>query len=450
MRLRDLDGKKVAIWGMGKDGESALRCLRSLFPDKHLTILSDQPIPENQRRELEKLAPVVFTTGHAVGEALCQHDVVIKSPGIPLYKDTLLTAKEQGTLFTSTANLFFAEIANRDIIAVTGTKGKSTTASIIHHCLLKMGVSAEICGNIGKPFLDFLEKTPQTDIWVAELSSYQTADLQPFAKIALLVNMFPEHLDWHGSRDDYFRDKLHLFSPGKDKSTIINFLDPQSRLLAADLPNVTYFNAPNAIHVNGSDIYRGDERLGAVTTGDLKGQHNHNNVCAALTALEAAGFDVRLCINELHDFRGLPHRQKVLGSKDGLTFVDDSISTTPESAIAAIERFNGSPLCLLLGGYDRQQNYHGLATLICKEDIPLVITLPGNGDRIADSIKEAKDKTGTGPEIFAAEDLASAVTTATAKTPRGGIVLLSPAAPSYGSFANFQERGQAFAKLAGL
>jgi UDP-N-acetylmuramoylalanine--D-glutamate ligase len=241
-----------------------------------------------------------------------------------------------------------------------------------------------------------------------------------------------------------------MFKPGKDKSTIINFLDPHSRLLAAALRNVTYFNAPTTIHVNGSDIYRGDELLGAVPTGDLEGQHNHNNVCAALTALEAAGFDVRVCINELHDFRGLPHRQKVLGSKDGLTFVDDSISTTPESAIAAIERFNGSPLCLLLGGYDRQQDYHHLATLICKEDISLVITLPGNGDRIAAAIKETKDKTGTGPEIFAADDLASAVTTATAKTPRGGIVLLSPAAPSYGSFENFQERGQAFAKLAGL
>ncbi len=450
MRLRDLEGKNVAIWGIGKDGESALRCLRSLFPGKCLTILSDQPIPEHQQRELEQIGPVVFTSGHAVGEALCQHDVVIKSPGIPLYKDTLLTAKEQGTLFTSSANLFFAEVEGRDIIAVTGTKGKSTTASIIHHCLLKRGVSAEICGNIGKPFLDYIDKIPQTEIWVAELSSYQAADLIPFAKIALLVNMFPEHLDWHGSRDSYFRDKLRLFSPGKDNSTIINFLDPQSRLLTADLPNVTFFNAPAAIHVKGSDIYHGDERLGPVPAGDLEGQHNHVNVCAALTALEAAGFDVRTSINELYDFRGLPHRQKVLGSEDGLTFVDDSISTTPETAIAAIERFSGSPLCLLLGGYDRQQDYRNLAVLICQEDIPLVITLPENGDRVATAIKDVKEKTGTGPVLFAAKDLRSAIMIAKTETPRGGIVLLSPAAPSYGSFENFQERGHTFAKLAGV
>jgi UDP-N-acetylmuramoylalanine--D-glutamate ligase len=262
--------------------------------------------------------------------------------------------------------------------------------------------------------------------------------------------MFPEHLDWHGSRDSYFRDKLRLFSPGKDNSTIINFLDPQSRLLTADLPNVTYFNAPTAIHVKGSDIYHGDERLGLVPVGDLEGQHNHINVCAALTALEAAGLDVRTCINELYDFRGLPHRQKVLGSEDGLTFVDDSISTTPETAIAAIERFSGRPLCLLLGGYDRQQDYRNLAVLICQEDIPLVITLPENGDRVATAIKDVKEKTGTGPELFAAEDLRSAIMIAKAETPRGGIVLLSPAAPSYGSFENFQERGHTFAKLAGV
>ncbi len=158
MRLRELAEKSVAIWGLGKEGESALRCLRARFPDKFLTILSDLPVPEDRQQAMASLGPIVFLSGQAVAEALCRHDVVIKSPGISLYKQSVQQAKEQGTLFTSTANLFFAELSGRTVIAVTGTKGKSTTASMIHYCLLKLGISSEICGNIGKPFLDFLDK----------------------------------------------------------------------------------------------------------------------------------------------------------------------------------------------------------------------------------------------------------------------------------------------------
>ncbi|MBW2689794.1 MAG: UDP-N-acetylmuramoyl-L-alanine--D-glutamate ligase, partial [Deltaproteobacteria bacterium] len=356
MRLRDLHGAKVAIWGAGKDGVSALRCLQALFPQKLLTILSDQQIPENRQRELEQLGPVVFLSGDSIKEALCCHDVIIKSPGISIYKEEISFAQKQGTLFTSTANLFFSEIKDSVVIAVTGTKGKSTTASIIHHCLLNIGISAEICGNIGKPFLDFLDRIDQTEIWVAELSSYQTADLAPFAKIAVLTNLFPEHLDWHGTLDNYFRDKLHMFTPQEDKTTILNFCDQQTRRLSADWPNVTYFESPATIHVQNDGIYRGNDKLGPLPAGNLQGHHNHINLCAALTALEAAGFDARTCMKNLQDFKGLPHRQMVIGSKDGLTFVDDSISTTPETAMVAIERFSGPPLTILLGGFDRQQD----------------------------------------------------------------------------------------------
>ncbi len=241
-----------------------------------------------------------------------------------------------------------------------------------------------------------------------------------------------------------------MFEPDKDKCTILNFNDPQSRQRTAGWENVTYFNSPETIHIKGTDIYHGDQKLGPVTAGDLVGKHNHSNVCAALTALEAAGFDARSCLNELHDFQGLPHRQKVIGHRDGLTFVDDSISTTPETAMAAIERFSDHPLCLLLGGYDRKQDYHELATLICNSNVRLVITLPDNGARINTAISDVKARLGAGPDLYAAEDLPTAVKLAMTETPRGGMVLLSPGAPSYGAFTDFQERGKAFARLAGL
>ena len=450
MRLADLQNKTVAIWGAGRDGESALRCLRARFPQKPLTVLSDQPIAESRRCELAHLTPLRFESGDAIATALCHHEVVIKSPGISIYNNSILAAQRQGTVFTSTANLFFAEIKDSQIIAVTGTKGKSTTASIIQHCLLKMGVASEICGNIGKPFLDFLERAAQTKVWVVEFSSYQAADLIPFSKIAVLVNLFPEHTDWHGSLENYFRDKLHMFTPLTDKATILNFRDERTRHFTAGWPNVSYFESPDTIHVRGDEIFRSDKSLGPVQAKNLQGRHNLANLCAALTALEAAGFDAQRCLKTLVDFQGLPHRQMLVGTRNGLTFIDDSISTTPESTLAAIERYHDASLTLLLGGHDRKQDYHQLADNICSRNIPLVITLPNNGDRIAAAINAAKEKYQTGPDVVAATDFSSAVSEAIRMTPSGGMVLLSPAAPSYGTFENYVERGKTFQRLVGF
>jgi len=450
MQLQDLQDKNVAIWGAGKDGESALGCIRKRFPEQPLVVLSDQKIPASRQDQLCRYAPVDFVFQDAVAQRLCQCDIVIKSPGISIYRDEIDAARKAGTVFTATAHLWFSELKNCSVIGVTGTKGKSTTASIIHHCLKKSGIASELCGNIGRPFLDYLDTAPGIDIWVAEFSSYQLADFNHFPQIALLVNLFPEHLDWHRSLDNYYRDKLRLFKPGKDRHTILNHLDENTRRFTAGWSNVTYFEAPGSIHVRGDEIYQGSEKLGRVPGDGLQGRHNLGNVCAGLTALAAAGLDPMGCLETLTDFVGLPHRQQLLGQKDGLTFVDDSISTTPETAIAAIERFSGPPITLLLGGFDRRQNYQALANIVCSKNIPLVISLPANGPKIASLIRKTKTKLGTGPDIIEANDLTIAVQEAIRRTPKGGVVLLSPAAPSYGSFTNFEDRGRVFQNSAGF
>jgi UDP-N-acetylmuramoylalanine--D-glutamate ligase len=442
MKFQDLQEKKIVIWGAGRDGLSALRRLQQIFPD--------QKAPEDLIAPFEKKGGVTFASGNRFIETLSIADVVIKSPGISLYREDINKAEKKGVQFLSTTNLWFAEMEDKTIIAVTGTKGKSTTASILYHCLGKMGVPVELAGNIGKPLLDYLDRRDQTDIFVVELSSYQTADIHYTPKISILVNLFPEHMDWHGTTDNYYKDKLHLFHPDPSRHTILNYKDRMTRKLTSGWDCVRYFEKEDLIHSKSNHIYYGATRIGTVKNAYLRGAHNLSNICAALSGLEAAGYDPESVMEGLDDFVGLSHRQEVLGVKAGVLYVDDSISTIPESAIAAINRFSGPPVTILLGGFDRRQRYEELAYFLCSKKIHLVITLPDNGGRIAQLIRKEKEIQGKGPDLIEADDLFSAVDAARRNTPDGGIVLLSPAAPSYGIYNNFEERGRLFREAAGF
>jgi UDP-N-acetylmuramoylalanine--D-glutamate ligase len=447
MKLQELRKKNIIIWGAGRDGVSALGQIQKIFPTKKILIFTDKEVPPELRAVLQSQGCVEFVCGNHIVENLSRSDVVIKSPGISLYRDDIKSAAKKGVQFLSTTNLWFAEIGDKNIIAVTGTKGKSTTVSIIYHCLKNFGVSVEICGNIGKPLLNYLDKHHNTDTYIVELSSYQTADIAYTPKIGILVNLFPEHIDWHKSLDNYYKDKLRLFNPDHHHHTILNYKDKVTRDLTASWNEIQFFEKDDVIHSRENEIYFGKKNLGRINNVHLQGEHNISNICAALTGIEAAGYDPIKCYDYLDNFVGLPHRQEVLGTRDGLLFVDDSISTTPETAMAAINRFWGPPITILLGGFDRKQNYGALANFLCLKQIHMVITLPNNGYRIAEVVRKEIERIGAGPELIEAVDLPSAVQAARKYTPPGGIVLLSPAAPSYGIFDSFEERGKIFRKL---
>jgi UDP-N-acetylmuramoylalanine--D-glutamate ligase len=450
MKLQELQKKNIIIWGAGRDGVSALGQIQKIFPTKKILIFTDEKVPPELSTGLQSKGRVEFVCGNHIVENLSRSDVVIKSPGISLYRDDIKNAAKKGVRFLSTTNLWFAEIGDKNIIAVTGTKGKSTTASIIYHCLNELGLSVEICGNIGKPLMDYLDKSSNTDLYIVELSSYQTADIAYTPKIGILVNLFPEHIDWHKSLDNYYKDKLRLFNPGHHHHTILNYKDKVTRDLTAGWSGIQFFENDDVIHSRENEIYYGKKNLGRINNVHLQGEHNLSNICAALTGIEAAGYDPIKCYDYLDNFVGLPHRQEVLGTRDGLLFVDDSISTTPETAMAAINRFWGPPITILLGGFDRKQNYEALANFLCLKQIHMVITLPNNGYRIAEVVRKEIERIGAGPELLEAADLPSAVKAARRYTPTGGIVLLSPAAPSYGIFNSFEERGKIFRKSIAL
>ena len=161
MKLQDLQKKNIIIWGAGRDGVSALGQIQKIFPTKKILIFTDKKAPPELSAGLQSQGCVEFVCGNHIVENLSRSDVVIKSPGISLYRDDIKNAVKKGVQFLSTTNLWFAEIGDKNIVAVTGTKGKSTTASLIYHCLKNIGVSVEICGNIGKPLLNYLDKHQQ-------------------------------------------------------------------------------------------------------------------------------------------------------------------------------------------------------------------------------------------------------------------------------------------------
>ncbi len=356
--------------------------------------------------------------------------------------------------FTSATQLWFDEHPQMQTVGVTGTKGKSTASSLIAELLRKSGVNAMLGGNIGVPLLTLTDLPTPPEIIVIELSSYQTSDLNASPSVGLLLNLFPEHLDWHGNTANYFRDKIRLFNNIPDKGIIINHTDPLTQQFSHRWPDARHFNHPDGFHIADQHIWRGQRRLFDINHVRLPGRHNLSNICAALTVLDILGKDASAYVETAAAFSGLPHRLQIIGEKNRVLYVDDSISTAPEATIAAVQSFQGRKITLLAGGFDRGLPLEPLAAFLVNQSelghsLWAVVTMPESGVRLADAIREILVcQPDNAFQLHEASDLEQAVSIAQEITPQRGVILLSPAAPSYGAFKDFEQRGKVFAALA--
>ena len=442
MRFAELEHAKVAIWGCGREGRAVLAALRRRFPDKPLTVYC-KPGEADAARAAGHLR--VF---EAAPDAtmLSAHDVVIKSPGISAYKPEILAARERGTRFTSGTALWFGENVqgksdDARVVAVTGTKGKSTTTALIAHLARSLGARTALAGNIGLPLLDLDGRC--ADVWAIELSSFQTGEAGP-VELGVIVSLGEEHLDWHGTRERYVADKLKL---AEVSCTLL--VDAHTPLLmerTAGHPQRRTFDDARGWHVEGAAVCRGGEPIVEVQGLPLHGAHNARNACAALAAVELLGFDARAAAASLRTFKPLPHRLTSLGMRDGIEWIDDSISTTPDAALAALESLHGRAVALILGGFDRGLDWSRFAAELRARPPHALIVQGAAGPRIARALRDA----GVGGAIEETADLADAVSHARIRTPAHGVVLLSPGAPSFDQFSDYAERGRAFARLAGF
>ncbi len=447
MPISDLEGKHVAIMGFGTEGRAALRLLHDSLQHSRISVLEENTAFIQQQAELKDAFPEVdFRSGGAAFHALEQYDVIIKSPGISPYRAELKAATASGTQLTSGTQLWCDAHPNERLVIVTGTKGKSTTSSLIAHLLNTSGRRTQLIGNIGTAALEAFSPEEPPEFWVMELSSYQATGLRCNAEVALLLNLFPEHTDWHGSTGQYYRDKTDFLRAPGIRSVIVEREQRNLPSTISTLDKLITYNNPTGMHcIDGGIVERGKTLLDA-SDSPLPGEHNLLNICAALTTIRQLGITPDEVLPQLHSFKGLPHRLSILGERNGVQYVDDSISTTPESALAALRSFPEKPCTQLLGGYDRDLDWRIFAEASCNSNLNCVITLPGNADRIAAALRRANPDL----PVIAATDMEDAVTKAAASTPPGGVIILSPGAPSYGSYRDFRERGNRFARYSGF
>jgi UDP-N-acetylmuramoylalanine--D-glutamate ligase len=449
VRVSQLEGRRVALWGWGREGRAAWRALRTQLPALPLTLFCN----EAEAADAAALGdPLLATTTHADADALSAFDVVVKSPGISPYRPEARAAAARGTRFIGGTTLWFAAHSDARAVCVTGTKGKSTTTSLLAHLLRAGGHRTALAGNIGLPLLEVVED-PAPEFWAIELSSYQTGDVATSGvrpEVAVVLNLFPEHLDWHGSEARYVEDKLKLVTDARPRTAVLNAADP--RLAALDLPDsrIVWFNRADGWHLRGDALFRGDAFVFDTAAVPLPGRHNRGNLCAVMAAIEALGVDAAPLASAALDFRPLPHRLQWLGERDGIAWVNDSISTTPHASLAALDCHRGRRVAILLGGHDRGVDWTGFAAHLRDDAMPplAIVTMGGNGPRIHALLEPLAAQGRVALET--AEDLADAVARARRLLGGDGVVLLSPGAPSFGAYRDYTERGRHFAALAGF
>lgn len=458
MRFRELSGKRVVVWGFGAEGQAALDLLSRHASPRSVVVATD----EDPSAPTTPSGVPWLRIGDVDFDAV---DVVLKSPGVsPRHRVMEEEIVRRSIPVTGGTALWFAETEGRRTIAVTGSKGKSTTSSLTAHFLVGIGIDARLAGNVGRALLDVLaeqldgtEKVPEW--YVLELSSYQTAEVQHSPEVGVLTALFPEHLDWHGSVDQYYRDKCNLFAHRSDIQVAANADNEAVAARLRELPHVTAYGVDRGIHVVGTVVTDADgSTLVDLAQSKLVGRHNALNVCGALTALRLAGFDLQThrsaLAAALASFRPLAHRLEPVGEHRGRLVVDDSLSTAPQAAVAALAAFDDRPVGIIVGGHDRGLDYQPLADALAARTAPTwVCGVPFSGERIIPLIESTLLACGTDRnlvQVAGFDDFDAAVLHAAAVVPEGGVLLLSPAAPSFGKFRNYVERGQHFRALLGL
>ncbi|MDA8358634.1 MAG: UDP-N-acetylmuramoyl-L-alanine--D-glutamate ligase [Actinomycetota bacterium] len=440
----DLAGHAVGLWGLGVEGEANLRRARALGIEP---VLVDDHPP----------SPHVLATRAGGLEALERCDVVVKTPGISRHRADVVHLVRSGVAVTGGLGLWMQEADRSRVLVVTGTKGKSTTAAVAGHLIERLGHRCIVAGNIGT-----LPYDPQVDgsgceYWVVETSSFQATDLASAPPVVAVTSLHPDHLDWHGDVETYYRDKLSVCTRPGARVTVANgdseVLRAHRPLLGSEVRWVTSGGSAPGAAEHGAD------GSWAVHLG-LPGRHNLVNALVARTCLVEMGVPGAVDEDALRraagGFHCLASRLAPLGSVAGVRFVDDSLATNVLATLAALDAHRNEPkVALIVGGFDRGIDYGPLAEgmsrwLAAREPAPhgdavpalLVLALPGAGLRVHQAVDLGPRPA---PEVLDVPDLQSATTRGFEWAKPDGVVLLSPAAPSFGQFRDYKERSAAFA-----
>ena len=422
--LKDLiNNKKILILGFGREGRSTLREILNVGGYESVTIADQKSVDK------ELLEGVTTVTGEGYLDCLDDYDVVFKSPGVVLKKP----ADEYKAYITSEMDVFLKAYGDK-VIGITGTKGKSTTSSLIAHVLKEAGREVLFAGNIGVPVFDIADLVKADSVIVLEMSCHQLEFVKYAPKRAVLLNIYEDHLDHYGTREKYAAAKKNIYRKQKEDG-ILYVLDEFSP------EPFEYKGTVNPVNESMAPFSDFSEVEGAT----LKGRHNVLNCAFAYRVCKEYGVSEETFIKAVGSFKGLPHRLEYIGSLNGVDYYDDSISTTVKSAISAVESIKNAGV-LLLGGMERNLEYEELIDFLADSSLDALIFMYASGKRMYDMYLE-KTKGKKGPEAILKTDLKEAVETAKNRAKPGRAVILSPAAASYDSFKNFEERGDVYKSL---
>ncbi len=434
---------RVAILGYGVEGRSALEYWRK---GNDITICDSNPgadLPAGVDRQL----------GDNYLANLDRFNLIIRSPSV--HPKEIVAANSERILskVTSVTEEFF-RVCPVPVVAITGTKGKGTTTVLIAELLKAYGQRVLVGGNIGVAALDLLRQDMRQIDWVVlEISNFQLIDSRVSPRIAVCVMIAPEHLNWHTDMREYIDAKKNLFKyQGNDDRAVFNRLNDYSAEIVGVSPafKVSYEVPPlgtnptekSGVYVMGDQIYVDDEPVFAVSDIALLGRHNLENVCAALAAVWKVIDGDPIAIRQaLTTFKGLPHRLEFVRELDGVTFIDDSFGTTPESTIVALQTFD-QPKVLILGGSDKGVEFDDLAKSVVDFNMRGIVVIGQTANKIKAALTAAGYKE---PIVDGGDSIANIVSAARHLAQPGDVVLLSTACASFGLFKNYKDRGEQFA-----
>ena len=442
--IKEFENKKIVILGFGKEGKSSYHFLRRyldniplVIADKNENIINDESLKSDKN--------VSFILGDNYLDNLEDFDIILKSPGIS-FKD-IDTSKIKDKISSQIQILL--KYYRTKVIGITGTKGKSTTSSLIYDIIKNNQKKGLLLGNIGNPIFDYIEELEQQEFLVVELSSHQLEFVTYSPHISIITNFYEDHLDHTKSVEDYYKSKLNIVKYQNDNDYLIYYkgsskLDTwinktivKATTLSVDFDNTLLYTycSNNYIYVDKKKIYNINDKR------NLIGNHNLINVMLALTVSKILNLDNEKSIKAINNFKPLEHRLELVGTYDGITYYNDSIATIPDATINGIKAL-GQVNTLIFGGLNRGIDYSEFIEYLDNADIDNLICMPTTGHMIAKELKKTKGK-----NIYIVDTLEEAVKRAKEVTKKGTICLMSPAAASYEYFKNFEEKGNRYKEL---
>lgn len=433
--------KKILILGFGREGKSTYNLIRKYLKNQFLYIADGKEKFEENYDFLQEDKNVICISGEKYLDNLKDYDIIMKSPGISFVgvdtREFISKVKSQLELLLEFFDVF--------TIGITGTKGKSTTTSLIYNILKQQNVKCMLLGNIGIPVFDYIDEVQDDMTLVLEMSSHQLEYMELSTNIAILLNVFEEHLDHYDSFEKYIEAKCNIFKYQKKDDYFLYNADNEN--LKACIKNVNgkeykvslSGKAESNIYIKNNKVFFEDKAIYDINEPrNLLGDYNLNNIMFALGVSEILKLDINKTIKTISEFKTLKHRLEFIGKYNDVLYYDNSIATVPMAVIESVKAL-GNVSTLIIGGMDRGVDYSDFIEYLNSSDITNIICMPKTGHDIAKSLDREN--------IYVVETLEEAVEVAKKVTEKGKSCLLAPAAASYGFFKNFEEKGDLYKKL---